>query len=65
MGFISASFKTTTLILTPTLQSQMLSVEKETTIAWRLRAYEIVLPKKCDLHGLAPISFIASKHDPP
>lgn len=40
MGFISASFKTTIIIPTPTLQSQMLSVEEETTLAWRVRAYE-------------------------
>lgn len=33
MGFISASFKTTTLIPTPTLESLMLSVEEETTFA--------------------------------
>lgn len=47
MGFISASFKTTTLIPTPTLQSQMLSMEEETALAWRIRAYEI--PQKNSL----------------
>lgn len=33
MGFISASFKTTTLIPTPTLYSRMISMEEETQLA--------------------------------
>lgn len=50
MSFISASFQATTLIPTPTLQSQMLSMEEETTLAWRVHAYEI--PQKIVIYIL-------------
>lgn len=42
MGFISASFKTTT----PTLQSQMLTVKENLTLAWSLHACEIAKKKE-------------------
>ncbi len=46
MGFISASFKTTTLIPTPTLQSQMLSIEGNTNTCLKGCAYEFPQKKE-------------------